>query len=120
MSHFSPNAEHPQPSNSPTSLPVAPEHGNIPADQGETRRWYYSPSTLQHERELLQKYGVQDFSGLLTEAHFLLAGLTKVMKGFNHDIRVKGHVISNLGSLLEQSATLVSRMQHIYSKVKQV
>jgi len=99
--------------NSTTSLP------NL-ADGGETRCWHYPPSALQRERELLRKYGVEDFSGLLAETHLLLAGLTKVMKGFNPDIRVKGYVISSLGSLLEQSVTLVSRMQYVYSNVKQI
>ena len=117
-----PNAGHSQTESPPAPpyLPTAPEPANPPVDQGETRHWYYPPATLRYERELLQKYGVNDFSGLLTQAHLMLAGLAKVMKGFSYDIRVRGYVISGLGTVLEQAAGLVSQMQHIYGKVKHI
>lgn len=35
-------------------------------DEGEARCYYLSPSVLKHERELLQKYRVEDFNGLIT------------------------------------------------------
>ena len=36
---------------------------------GETRCYYLSPGTVQHERELLKRYRAEDFRGLLAETH---------------------------------------------------
>ena len=60
------------------------------AENGETRCYYLSPGTVQHKRELLRRYRVEDFRGLLSETHMLLVGLVKVMKSTHHDVRVKG------------------------------
>ncbi|CAK7010588.1 MAG: hypothetical protein DELT_02067 [Desulfovibrio sp.] len=102
----------------------APEQGreNIPrpTQNGETRCYYLSPGTVQHERELLKRYRVEDFRGLLAETHMLLVGLVKVMKNTHHDVRVKGYVIASLGCLLEQVSALVLRMKNVYDKVEPV
>lgn len=87
---------------------------------GETRCYYLSPGTVQHERELLKRYRAEDFRGLLTETHMLLVGLVKVMKNTHHDVRVKGYVIASLGCLLEQVSALVLRMKNVYDKVEKV
>ena len=44
------------------------------AAKGETRCYYLSPGTVQHERELLMRYRAEDFRGLLAETHMLLVG----------------------------------------------
>ena len=87
---------------------------------GETRCYYLSPATLRHERELLQRYRVEDFCGLLAETHTLLVGLVKIMKSAHPDARLKGYVISSLGCLLEQASALVLRMRNVYDKVERV
>ena len=87
---------------------------------GETRCYYLSPRTVQHERELLRRYRAEDFRGLLAETHMLLVGLVKVMKNTHHDVRVKGYVIASLGCLLEQVSALVLRMKNVYDKVGSV
>ena len=87
---------------------------------GETRCYYLSPGTVQHERELLRRYHAEDFRGLLAETHMLLVGLVKVMKSTHHDVRVKGYVIASLGCLLEQASALVLRMKNVYDKVETV
>lgn len=87
---------------------------------GETRCYYLSPGTVQHERELLRRYRAEDFRGLLAETHMLLVGLVKVMKNTHHDVRVKGYVIASLGCLLEQVSALVLRMKNVYDKVESV
>jgi len=87
---------------------------------GETRCYYLSPGTVQHERELLRRYRAEDFRGLLAETHMLLVGLVKVMKNTHHDIRVKGYVIASLGCLLEQVSSLVIRMKNVYDTVETV
>ena len=87
---------------------------------GETRCYYLSPGTVQHERELLKRYRAEDFRGLLAETHMLLVGLVKVMKNTHHDVRVKGYVIASLGCLLEQVSALVLRMKNVYDKVESV
>ena len=101
-----------------------PEQGreNIPhpTQNGETRCYYLSPGTVQHERELLRRYRVEDFRGLLAETHMLLVGLVKVMKNTHHDVRVKGYVIASLGCLLEQASALVLRMKNVYDKLESV
>lgn len=101
-----------------------PEQGrkNIPhpTQIGETRCYYLSPGTVQHERELLRRYRAEDFRGLLAETHMLLVGLVKVMKNTHHDVRVKGYVIASLGCLLEQVSALVLRMKNVYDKVESV
>ena len=91
-----------------------------PAANGETRCFYLSPGTVQHERELLRRYHADDFRGLLAETHMLLVGLVKVMKNTHHDVRVKGYVIASLGCLLEQVSALVLRMKNVYDKVEAV
>ena len=91
-----------------------------PAENGETRCYYLSPGTVQHERELLKRYRAEDFRGLLAETHMLLVGLVKVMKNTHHDVRVKGYVIASLGCLLEQVSALVLRMKNFYDKVESV
>lgn len=90
------------------------------AENGETRCYYLSPGTVQHKRELLRRYRVEDFRGLLSETHMLLVGLVKVMKSTHHDVRVKGYVIASLGCLLEQASALVLRMKNVYDKVESV
>ena len=114
----SPNAEHSQ--LSPTSLSEAPEHGNIPTDEGETRCWHYSPETLHEERELLKKYHAEDLPGLLNETHSMLIGLIKLMQNINPNTRVKGYVIISLGKLLGQVSALILRMRNVYGNVKRV
>lgn len=84
---------------------------------GETRSYYFSPSTLQHERELLEKYRAKDFHDLLDQAHIHLVGLVKVMKSVHSEVRVRGYVISSLGCLLEQTSALLLRMRNLYAKV---
>ena len=91
-----------------------------PTETGETRCYYLSPGTMQHERELLRRYRAEDFRGLLAETHMLLVGLVKVMKNTHHDVRVKGYVIARLGCLLEQVSALVLRMKNVYDKVESV
>lgn len=88
--------------------------------EGETRCYYLSPAMLKHERELLQKYRVEDFNGLLAEAHNLLAGLVKVMKSTHSDARLRGRSVSSLGSLLEQVSSLLVRMRNLYEKVERI
>lgn len=88
--------------------------------EGETRCYYLSPSVLKHERELLQRYRVEDFIGLLAEAHSLLAGLVKVMKSTHPDARLRGRSLSSLGSLLEQVSALLMRMRNLYERVERV
>lgn len=91
-----------------------------PAVSGETRCYYLSPGTVQHEREMLKRYRADDFRGLLAETHMLLVGLVKVMKNTHHDVRVKGYVIASLGCLLEQVSALVLQMKNVYDKVESV
>lgn len=88
--------------------------------EGEARCYYLSPSVLKHERELLQKYRVEDFTGLITEAHNLLAGLVKVMKSTHPDARLRGRSVSSLGSLLEQVSSLLVRMRNLYERVERI
>lgn len=87
---------------------------------GETRCYYLSPGTVQHERELLKRYQAEDCRGLLAETHMLLVGLVKVMKNTHHDVRVKGYVIASLGCLLDHVSALVLRMKNVYDKVEAV
>ena len=85
---------------------------------GETRSYYFSPSTLRNERELLQKYHAKDFCDLLDQAHVHLVGLVKLMKSVHADVRVRGYVISSLGCLLEQASALLLRMRNLYTNVQ--
>lgn len=89
-------------------------------EEGEIRCYYLSPSTLKHERKLLQRYRVEDLNGLLAEAHSLLAGLVKVMKSTHPDARLRGYSVSSLGSLLEQVSSLLVRMRNLYEKVERI
>lgn len=90
------------------------------APTGETRCYYLSPAMLKHERELFQRYRVDDFNGLIAEAHDLLAGLVKVMKSTHPDARLRGRSVSSLGSLLEQVSSLLVRMRNLYEKVERI
>lgn len=87
---------------------------------GEIRCFYLAPANLKRERELLQRYRVEDFRGLLAEAHLLLEGLVKVMKSTHPDARLRGHSVSSLGILLEQVSALLLRMRNVYDKVERV
>ena len=90
------------------------------ASTGETRCYYLSPAMVKHEHELLQRYRVDDFNGLIAEAHDLLAGLVKVMKSTHPDARLRGRSVSSLGSLLEQVSSLLVRMRNLYEKVERI
>ncbi len=90
------------------------------AATGETRCYYLSPAMLKHERELFQRYRVDDFNGLIAEAHTLLAGMVKVMKSTHPDARLRGRSVSSLGSLLEQVSSLLVRMRNLYEKVERI
>ena len=61
-----------------------------PDSDGETRCYYLSAGAVQHERNLLNQYGVKDFRDLLAETYMLLVGVVKIMKSTHHDVRVKG------------------------------
>lgn len=73
---------------------------------------------MQHERKLLQEYGVEDFRGLLARLFMLLTGVVKIMKSTHRDVRVKGEVIAGPGCLLGQASVLVLRMRTLYDKVE--
>lgn len=90
------------------------------ASAGETRRYYFSPATLRHERDLLQRYKADDFGGLLTSAHTLLAGLVKIMQSTHPDARLRGRSVSSLGASLEQVTTLLARMRNVYDGVERI
>ena len=105
-------------------LAHAPEESEEPAAKpptrvgdGETRSFYFPPASVHLERELLRKYRVDDFQGLLEEVHTLLAGLVKIMQCLHKDVRVRGYVISSLGAQLEHASSLVHRMRTVYDKV---
>lgn len=146
MSHPSPDASHPLPhsfdSSPPDSAALAAALHSVaqallshsttnPApnqpqqtapetlhQQGETRCYYFSPSVLRHERELLHKYRAEDFRGLIAETHTLLVGLVRLMRSVHPDARLRGYVFSSLGCLLEQAVNLTQRMQNVYSRVE--
>ena len=98
--------------------PQQTEKAAASASVGERRCYYVPPATLRHERELLQRYHVDDFGGLLAEAHHLLAGLVKIMKSTHPDARLRGHSVSSLGALLEQVSSLLLRMRNLYEKIE--
>lgn len=104
----------------PATEPPQIKNSAYSTNEGETRCYYLSPSVLKHERELLQKYRVEDFNGLIAEAHTLLAGLVKVMKSTHPDTRLRGRSLSSLGSLLEQVSSLLVRMRNVYEKVERM
>lgn len=87
------------------------------SQDGETRSFYFPPAAVHMERELLRKYRAEDFQGLLEEVYTLLVGLVKIMQSVHKDVRVRGYVISSLGTQLEHASALVLRMRHIYEKV---
>lgn len=89
-------------------------------NSGEMRCYRYSPATIRRERELLQTYNAEDFRDLIAQTHVLLVGMVKVMKSVHPDARMKGYVISSLGSLLEQASILTLRMRNVYSTVELV
>lgn len=93
---------------------------SAPSADGETRCYYLSPGAVRHERELLQRYRVEDFGELLAEAHMLLVGLVKIMKTTPHEVRVKGYVVASLGCALEQASALLLRMRNVYGQVEKV
>ncbi|MCD7983444.1 MAG: ATPase [Desulfovibrio sp.] len=99
---------------------LPPSKKAVAPTEGETRCYYLSPSMLKHERELFQRYRVDDFNGLIAEAHDLLAGLVKVMKSTHPDARLRGRSVSSLGSLLEQASSLLVRMRNLYEKVERI
>jgi len=146
MSNSQPNAEH-SPSNLPSSrspesltalavslqetaqallalssASMATEPKKLPVRQtdGETRSFYFPPASVNMERELLQRYHAENFQGLLEEVHTLLVGLVKVMKSVHKEVRVKGYVISSLGSQIDHASALVLRMRNVYEKVMPV
>lgn len=84
---------------------------------GETRSFYFPPASVHLERELLRKYRVDDFQGLLEEADTLLVGLVKLMQSVPKDVRVRGHVIASLGTQLAHASALMVRMRNVYGKV---
>lgn len=86
-------------------------------DDGETRSFYFPSSTVNMEKELLRKYRVDDFQGLLEEVHTLLVGLVKLMQSVHKDVRVRGYVISSLGAQLDHASALVLRMRNVYDRV---
>ena len=97
-----------------------PPTKSTPDAAGETRCYYLSPATLRQERELLQKYRADDFQGLLTETHTLLAGLVKVMTSTHPDARLRGRSVSSLGASLEQVVALLVRMRNVYGKMERI
>lgn len=96
--------------------------GKTPAtpasEAGETRCYYLSPSVVQHEKELLQKYNANNFYDLLAEVHKLLIGVVKLMQSTHKDVRLRGSVLISIGALLDQVAALVTRMMHVYSRLQ--
>ena len=87
------------------------------ADEGETRSFYFPPAAIHMEKDLLRKYRVNDFRGLLEKAHSLLAGLVRLMQSTHKEARLKGQAIVSLGDQLDRSAALLLRMSHTYDKV---
>ena len=106
---------------SPASAANTPkESATRPAarqNDGETRSFYFPPSTVHQERELLHKYHAEDCLGLLEEVHTLLVGLVKLMRSVHKDVRVRGYVISSLGAQIDHASALVLRMRNVYEKV---
>jgi len=92
----------------------------VVAMSGGSRCYCLSPTTVQQERELLKRYRVEDFRGLLAEAHMLLVGLVKMMKLVHPDVRLRGYVVSSLGCLLEQASSLLLRMRNVYENVERI
>ena len=89
-------------------------------DDGEVRCYYLCPATARLEKELLRKYRVNDFQELMDEAHTMLAGLVKLMQSVDKDVRVRGYVISSLGTHLGHVSALVHRMRNVYGKMRPV
>ncbi len=102
------------------SSATPPQAKGVVDTAGERRCYYLSPATLRQERELLQKYRADDFQGLLTETHTLLAGLVKVMTSTHPDARLRGRSVSSLGASLEQVVALLVRMRNVYDKMERV
>ena len=99
--------------------PNEPEEAAAPvrSDDGETRSFYFPPSSVHLERELLRKHRAKDFQGLLEEVHVLLVGLVKLMQSVHKDARVRGYVISSLGAQVGHASALVLRMRNVYDGV---
>lgn len=121
-------ASAPQASNAAAAPPTdAPEESMArgatsagPAREGETRSYYFTPAAVHMERELLRKYRARDFQGLLEQAHALLVGLVRLMQSVPKEVRVRGYVISSLGTQLDHACALVLRMRHVYDNVTPV
>ena len=98
------------------------DEGNVSAppasEAGETRCYYLSPSVVQHEKELLKKYSVNNFYDLLAEVHKLLIGVVNLMQSTHRDVRLRGYVFISIGALLDQVAALVTRMMNVYSRLE--
>lgn len=116
---FAPAAPGPARSGNPreTDSPCGPAITAATTETGATRCYHFSASALRHERELLKKYHAEDFRGLIVQTNTLLVGVVKLMKSVHPDARMRGYVVSSLGCLLEQAATLTLRMHNVYSRV---
>ena len=97
----------------------AEDDGNN-GESGETRCYHFSPMTLRNERALLEKYDVEDFRGLLCEAHISFMGLTELMKNIEPEIKINSTVVYSLGCLLERASNLVFQIQDAYSTLELV
>ena len=100
---------------SPSSPPQSAEK-----EEGEVRCYYFSPSVLRHERELLKKYGEENIFGLLLNVHDSAWGLAEIMKNINREVSIKSSVVFSLGCLFEHIADLVFRIQDTYGDVERV
>ena len=70
-----------------TTAPDVPEkphtaaaRTSAPDREGEIRSYYFSPASVQQERELLRIHHAQTFQDLLEKAHALLLGQVTLMK----------------------------------------
>ena len=102
-----------------TTPPDPKETAGYPSN-GEIRSYYFSPSVLRLERRLLKKHRAHDFIALLYEAHFLVAGIVKIMITTRGDVRLPGNLVSSLGLLLDRVSGLLLHMRHVYEKVERV
>lgn len=83
-------------------------HPSIKND-GETRAFYFPPSSVHMEKELLRKYRANDFQGLLEVVHILLVGLVKLMQSVHKDARVRGM----LSQAWEHRLTMLPRLYSV-------
>ena len=101
------------------ALPDEVKHAH-PEDPGETRCYHFSPLSLQQEQELLEEYKVEDFRGLLFEAHLPLSGMVELMKNIELETSINSSAIYSLGCLLERISSLIFKMQDAYSTLERV